>query len=292
MRNILFTFFMLIFILPLTAQEYVHNTFKDRWVINTFSVDMLPKRKLDIRITHRFGDLAGDAGGFQTFFGLENAEDVLIGFEYGLLDNFSMGLFRAKGAGDLPQLLNGTFKYRILRQQENGMPISLTAVGVFTLSTAKKQEGAEGLVSFPKFTHRMVTNLQVLAAHKYSDRFSMQLSAGYTHRNLTLHNEENDLYNLGLATRLQFSKVIGLIVDFTLPVNGPQSPFSDSDASEAYSPALGIGLEIDTGGHIFQLNLTNSQGIMPTDYIPYTRNAKWSDGQFRLGFTISRMFNL
>ena len=126
MRNIIFTFFTLLFFAPLNGQDYVYNTFKDRWVINQFSVDMLQKRKLDIRITHRFGDLAGDAGGFQTFFGLENAEDVLIGFEYGVLDNFSFGLFRTKGAGDLPQLLNTAFKYRILRQQENGTPLTLT----------------------------------------------------------------------------------------------------------------------------------------------------------------------
>ena len=60
----------------LTAQEAVYETFKDRWVINSPSVETLPKRKLDVRIAHRFGDLAGDAGGWQTFYGLENAADV------------------------------------------------------------------------------------------------------------------------------------------------------------------------------------------------------------------------
>ncbi|MFQ5446191.1 MAG: DUF5777 family beta-barrel protein [Saprospiraceae bacterium] len=39
------------------------------------------------------------------------------------------------------------------------------------------------------------------------------------------------------------------------------------------------------------MNFTNATGIIPTDYIPYTRS-NWLDGQFRIGFTISRIFNL
>ena len=81
-------------------QEGVSQTFKDSRVINTHSVETLPKRKLDVRIFHRFGDLAGDNGGFQTFYGLENASDVVIGLEYGITNNphsWSLSIQRGRG---------------------------------------------------------------------------------------------------------------------------------------------------------------------------------------------------
>ncbi|RMF21162.1 MAG: hypothetical protein D6765_15895, partial [Bacteroidetes bacterium] len=160
----------------LAAQDFAYRTFKDRWVINAHSVEMLAKRRLDVRITHRFGDLAGAAGGWRTFYGLENAADVLIGAEYGATDNLSVGLFRTKGAGALPQLLHATLKGRFLRQSQGGAPLSLAALGLLTLSTTAKSDNPESLNYFPKFSHRMVYHLQVLGARKFSDAFSLQLS--------------------------------------------------------------------------------------------------------------------
>jgi len=288
----LFTlFFSFIFVQTLFGQDATFQTFKDRWVINSHSVEMLPKKRLDFRVTHRFGDLVGDNGGWQTFFGLESVDDVLIGLEYGVTDNLSVGLFRTKGAGSLKQLFSPTIKYRVLRQSSSGSPISLTLVGVSSVSSAEKAEDSEGLNSFPKFAHRLVTNTQVLVARKFSDDLSLQFSGGWTHRNLVPFGEENDIFSAGLAVRYQLTKALGLIGDFTLPLNGVQNPFNETDG-DVYSPIIGVGIEIETGGHVFQLNIVNAHGIMPTDYIPYTKNAQFGEGQFRLGFTISRMFRL
>ncbi|MCB0642405.1 MAG: hypothetical protein KDC44_12230, partial [Phaeodactylibacter sp.] len=73
------------------AQELAYTTFKDTRVINTQNVEMLPKRKLDVRIGHRFGDMLGESGGWATFYGLETAADVLIGAEYGITDDINVG---------------------------------------------------------------------------------------------------------------------------------------------------------------------------------------------------------
>ncbi len=268
------------------AQEYVHQTFKDTRVINSHSVETLQKRKLDVRISHRFGDLAGDNGGWTTFYGLENAVDVLIGLDYGVTDNLMIGLYRTKGAGPLKQLLNSTLKYRVIRQgKESGAPLTLTLVNTTSASTAKKIDDPDVLSSFPKTAHRFSYSFQAIIARQFSERFSLQVTPGYVHRNLVANIDDNGLFSLGVAARIQLSKVFGIIADATFP-------FSDiRDSDNGYYPPIGIGLEIDTGGHVFQLNLTNATGLMDTDFIPNTRS-KWGDGEFRLGFTISRMFNL
>ncbi len=278
----------------LTGQDLVQRTFKDTRVINSHSVEVLGKRRLDIRITHRFGDIAGDRGGWPTLYGLENAADVLLGAEYGLTDRAMIGLFRSKGAGQLPggvsglqQNLNGVFKYQALTQSVDGkLPVTVTGVGVVTFSTAERAENSdEAIRSFPEFSHRFAYHAQLLIARKFGPGFSLQLMPGYTYRNLVPFNDENGIFSLGLASRLQLSKVFGLVADFTLP-------FSDlRTADNGFYPALGLGLEIETGGHVFQVNFTNATGIMETDYIPYT-TTNWLDGEFRFGFTVSRLFNL
>ena len=294
MKKLLLYFLVLFICHSMKAQDYIYQTFKDSRIVNVQSVETLTKRRLDVRIGHRFGDLLGDNGGWATFYGLENATDVMIGAEYGFTDNFTAGLYRTKGAGAMPQgqaglrqLINGVFKYRLLRQKEGkGTPVTLTVLGVSSLSTAKRiEDNPDVLRSFPDFSHRMAFTGQLLIARKFSDGLSLLIAPGYTHRNLVPFEDENGLFSMGAGARIQLSRVFGIITDVTVPFS------SRRNTDNGFYPAVGLGLEIDTGGHLFQINFTNATGIMETDYIPYTTSS-WLDGEFRLGFTISRVFNL
>lgn len=284
MKKQCLTILLVFGIAGLFAQDEVFQTFKDRRVINSNSVETLKAGQLDIRITHRFGDIGGDAGGWETLFGLENAADVLIGAEYGITDDWTVGLFRTKGAGELTQLVSGLLKYRALKQSvDNSMPVTLTLLGITSASTAQKSDNENSLLFFEKTAHRFVYFGQALVARKFNDYFTLQLGPGYLHRNIAPFDDVNGIFVLSVATKIQLSRVYGLIADATFP-------FADVQTVD-HQPAIGIGLEIDTGGHVFQINLTNSMGIMETDFIPYT-NSSWGDSEFRLGFTISRLFNL
>ena len=276
------------------AQEFVYRTFKDTRVVNIHSVETLQAKHLDIRIGHRFGDIAGQRGGWPTFYGLETAADVAIGAEYGATDNLTLGLYRSKGAGTTPegdeglrQLINGLVKVRILRQQtDGGTPVGLSFVGLSSLSTAERINNQGDLVrSFPKFAHRFAFHGGLVLARQFGPGLSLQLAPGYTHRNLVPFEDFNGIFSLGIGGRLQLSRTLGLVGDVTLPFR------DERGGGTGYYPALGFGLEIDTGGHVFQVNLTNATGIMETDFIPYT-TSNWLDGEFRLGFTISRLFNI
>jgi hypothetical protein len=289
-------FSMLILLLAagvLSAQEPVYTTFKDTRVINTHSTETLGRRKLDVRITHRFGDIAGDRGGFKTFYGLETAADVLIGLEYGISDNFMVGLHRVKGGGQLPdgttglnQLMNGVAKLRLIRQSEDdSRPISLALLGVASISTSEAVDNEDVIQNFAVFAHRLAYHGQAIAARKFSDNFSLQASLGYTYRNVVPFEDENGILSAGLATRIQLSRVFGIVLDAAVPISDMRT------ADNGFYPAIGVGVEIETGGHVFQLNLTNATQIMETGYIPYT-TSNWLDGEFRFGFTISRPFNL
>ena len=293
MKNALLTiFFFFIAISAFTQstsiEEPIIQTFRHTRIINSQSVETLPARKLDFRIVHRFGDLAGANGGWQTFYGLENASDISIGFEYGLSNRITIGIARAKGAGPLKQNVSGLLKAKIMAQEKNGnIPFTLTSVGLLSFSTMQKSEIEGTLNFFEKGSHRLTSHFGLHLARKFSERFSAQFNAQWTYRNLVLTGDENDLVSIGGGVRAQLGKSIAILLDGTFPI------LSDLRTTDnGYYPALGVGLEFDTsGGHVFQLNLTNSRGIVETDYIPYSRS-NWGDGQYRLGFTISRLFNM
>lgn len=279
MNRFIFTLLFISFATFSFSQDFVRRTFKDTRVINTHSVETIQKRKLDLRIGHRFGDLKD---GWSTLYGLETAEDVMIGVDYGLTDDINIGLHRTKGAGPLTQLVNTSVKYRFLKQSESGgSPVTATALGIWTTSTMQRDESSEFVLNnFSKFSHRFILGGQLLIARKFSDKLSLQLIPSYIHRNVVAFDEQNATISMGGAIRFQLTKVLGIIADATVP-------FGDTDAK----PAIGVGLEIDTGGHVFQVNFTNARGISETDYIP-NNQATWGDGQVRIGFTISRVFNL
>lgn len=263
------------------AQDEIHQTFKDTRVINTHSVETLRKGILDFRVAHRFGDAAGAAGGWPTFYGLESAADVLIGLEYGVSNNFMVGISRSKGSGPLRQNINGLLKYRVMRQDINGSnPFSVTFVGTGSYSTMQ----FSNLIQ--KSIHRLSYNLQVLLASQVSEQIALQAGAAWTYRNNVFSNDTNDLPSLSAVFKYQFSKVFALIVDANFPISEIRN------SQEGYYNPIGVGFEWETGGgHVFQINLTNATGLMETDYIPYTRT-NWGDGEYRLGFTISRGFKM
>jgi len=275
---------IMIFGLTNLYSQDTYRTFKDTRVINTQSIETLKKKQLDVRIGHRFGDFSGDNGGWSSFYGLENAADVLIGAEYGVSDRFMIGLLRTKGSGPLKQLLNLTAKYKLMAQSDK-KPFSIAIATTNSLSTMESSDTEGAINKFDQFAHRIVYNGQLIIARKLSDNLALQIVPSYTHRNIVDLNDENGIFAVALAGRVQITKVMGIIADITLP-------FSDLRTSDnGYYVPLGFGLEFDTGGHVFQINVTNSTGMMETDYVPYTRTS-WGEGEFRLGFTISRLFNL
>jgi hypothetical protein len=79
---------------------------------------------------------------------------------------------------------------------------------------------------------------------------------------------------------------MALIVDYfhnfsEYRTNNKSTPF--------YNP-LAIGLEMETGGHVFHMNFTNNGGISENNFIPNTTSS-WLKGEFKFGFNISRVFH-
>lgn len=291
-RNTLLLFLGSLFIasFSLVAQDKVYETFMTTRLINAHTIETVDKGKLDVRITHRFDDIAGDLGGFETFFGLDNVTDIRIAFEYGVTNDLTVGFGRSKGVLGPLKLLDGFVKYRWLKQTtDNKMPISLTVFGNTVTSIMKATDNPASETAFDKFAHRLSYDVQVIIARKFSDRLSLQIMPNYLHRNFVQFGDENDIFSIGIGGRIAIAKHYAIIFDYYQFF----SEFRQYDENKVvnFFPPLGIGLEIKTGGHVFHVNFSNSPAILENQFIPSTTKS-WLDGQFRLGFNISRPIQL
>jgi hypothetical protein len=279
-------------------KDYVFATFKSTRLIHGHTVEMTKKNALDFRIAHRFGNIASSPNEhIHNMFGFDQAADILFSFDYGILNDLSVGAGRAKGNGALNELWYGNVKYRPLKQTtdfKNPMSISLLAQAA--VSSQRRQANAPELIaSFPKWYHRFSYVLQAQLAVKATNWLSVQLSPGFIWRNLVHPNDKNGLFVMGLLTRAKVSKRSAIVFEYFLPITQKGATFREyfpmlrgiKDAG--YYPCLHIGYEIETGGHVFQINVTNTAGLLENDFLAYNPH-NWAQGQFRLGFTIARTF--
>jgi hypothetical protein len=272
--------------------EPVIATYKSTRIIQGHSPETLKKRELDFRVAHHFGDLGGDAGGAKTFFGMDNSTDVRIAFEYGITDRLMVGLGRTKGSGSLTQMYEGLAKYRLLLQTtDDHIPVSVSLFGNAVTSAMKSSTIKSDASYFDKFSDRLSYTGQVILARKFNRNLSLSLLPTLVHRNRVAYMDMNDIFALGAGGRFKFSKRLGLLLEYFYPFRSQESKdYFAAKGQKFYNP-LAVGLEIETGGHVFHVNFTNSTAILENQFIPETTTT-WQQGQFRWGFNISRRFSL
>ncbi|MGE5520699.1 MAG: DUF5777 family beta-barrel protein [Candidatus Dadabacteria bacterium] len=255
-------------------KEYVYNAFKSSRVIMSHSMEMLRPGVLDFRILHRFGKING---GLYEFFGLDGPANIRLGLDYGIMNNLTMGI----GRSTYNKELDGFIKYRLIQQSTGprSMPFSFVLIPGITYRTAKWTDGINHYA-----TDRLSYYAQAIIGRKFTEAFTLQLSPIMVHRNLTETTADaNDLFAGGIGGRIKISKRVSINADYFYVIN--------QDANKNLKNPLSIGFDIETGGHVFQLHLTNAMGMNERAFISET-TSDWGKGDIEVGFNISRAFQL
>jgi len=272
-----------------TEPDYVW-IFSSPKLINLNTVELVPRRVLEFKVTHNFGDIGGDHGGITNFFGLDNAADVRIGFQYGLSKKINLIAARARGASLVQQQYELGIKYRIMQQAKDAAhPFSLAIFANNVISTMKANKTPNLENSFSDFSDRNSQTLQLLVGRRFG-KLSLQLNPTYVHRNYVVDGDDNSIFAIGGGLRVPLKGVFSLIVDYSHSFRSQSSIDLFKTQDVRFYDALGVGVEILTAGHSFHLNFTNATELLENRYIPRTVSS-WTKGEFRWGFTISRDFN-
>ena len=267
--------------------------FSSQRVISANTTQTVGKGKMEFKVTHYFGDIAGDFGGLKNFFGLDNSVDVRIAFQTGIGKKLDLTLARSKGASQQQKLWEMGLKYQLVQQLENdpSHPLSVSLYANAVVASNKASAFPNLDHSFHGFSERTSNAFQVILARKMG-KVSVQLNPTFVTRGYSISYDQQSMFALGGAVRIPIAGRFNFILDYFHPFRNQSSKdsFSVNNKIHFYDP-LGAGLEIITGRHVFSLNFTNTTEILENRFIPRTITS-WGKGQFRWGFTISRQFTV
>ncbi|UPL48439.1 DUF5777 family beta-barrel protein [Hymenobacter sublimis] len=255
-----------------TAPEPVAATFKSTRLISGHTIETPGQGTLVFLISHRFGTINSGA---YNFFGLDQAA-LRLGLEYAVTDKLEVGI----GRSNIEKTLDGFVKYRAIRQTTGSkvMPVSVT---LFANSAMNMLRDDRTWYTVPR---RMTFSYQALIARKFSPNLSLQLMPTLIHRNLVQDNtQSNDVYAVGFGGRQKLTKRTSLNAEYfyLVPRTKPTGARN----------ALALGFDIETGGHVFQLHLTNSQGMIENHFVANTRG-DFFNGDIYFGFNVNRNFTV
>ncbi len=260
-------------------KEDVNYTFKTTRLINGSTTESLGAGVMDMRIGHRFGKINQ---GIENFFGIDNA-NTRIGLDYGITKYLMVGI----GHNVLGKENDAFAKVKILKQQTNGSPISLsflTGMSVQTIAAPTLPVSTDKYY----FSNRLCYFNQVLIARKFSDKLSLMLMPSILHNNLVDSTKfDNNTVALGIGGRVKISKRVAFTGEYYYRLTGQDNL---ANGFKTYN-SLSFGFDIETGGHVFQLHVTNSPGISERIMLGQTVDT-WSKGDIHYGFNISRVFTI
>ncbi len=254
-------------------------TFKTTRLVSGHSVETNPNGDLQFLIGHRFGRINS---GWRELYGIDNAI-IRFGFEYGLTDNLNIGI----GRSSFQKTYDGTLKWRFLRQKSGAKNFPLTATWVSTMYVLANEWPEPDRENY--FSSRLSFSHSLLLARKFGTLFSLQLMPTVVHRNLVdTEQDENTIFALGGGTSIRITGSLRFNTEYhyILP-----NQIESLIGGEAVTHALSLGVDLETGGHVFQLHVTNSRG-MTEKYLVGETTGVWADGDIHFGFNVSRVFTL
>ena len=286
MKKIIVTIFVVLISINIPAQDLldildsetpkidniVTATFKGTRILNGHSIENRKDKELEFIISHRFGRINL---GFDELFGLDKS-NIRFALEYGVNNNLTAGL----GRSSFEKTYDGFLKYSLLKQKTgaNSFPFAVSLFGSIAVKTLKDYDPADKRT----FSESLFYVGQVLIAKKVSPSFSFQLTPTYVHRNtVRIAADPHDIFALGLGTRMKLTKRVSFNSEYYFA-------FDQSKSIDARN-SLAFGVDIETGGHVFQLILSNAITMIEKSFITENTGDFFS-GDIHFGFNISRTF--
>ena len=254
------------------TENIVTATFKGTRILNGHSIENRKDKELEFIISHRFGRVNL---GFDELFGLDQS-NIRFALEYGFNDNLTIGF----GRSSFEKIYDSFLKYSLFKQKngENSFPFAVSLFGSVAVKTLKDYDPSDKRT----FAESLFYVGQVLIARKVSPSFSYQITPTYVHRNtVRINADPHDIFALGLGTRMKLSKRVSFNSEYYVSFNKSKS----IDARNS----LALGIDIETGGHVFQLILSNAITMIEKSFITES-TGNFFGGDIHFGFNISRTF--
>lgn len=250
-------------------------------IVNLESTKLASKGDFYFVVAHRFDYFNN---GFEDFFGLDNANTQLK-FLYGVNEWLTVHLARS----GFQKTYDLAAKYRLVTQKENGTPFTIVGFNSIAINSELKEKDYPKL----KFENRLSYVAQILISRKFSEMLSLQLAPTFFHENtlrdiLDTNNlpvlpnpQDNSQFAVGIGGRFKLTSRWSVNADYAAHLNRASSAITKNP--------LSIGVDLETGGHVFQMHFTNSRAMHEAGFLGQT-TGDWGKGEIAFGFNLVRVF--
>ncbi len=259
----------------------VESVFKSLKIVNLESTKLAAKGDFYFIVAHRFGYVKH---GFEDFFGMDDA-NTQIKFTYGVTNWLTAHVSRS----GFQKTYEMAVKYRLMSQEKEGFPVTLVGFNSLAINTEMKKEDFPNL----KFDNRLSYVTQLLISRKFTEHLSLELAPTYFHENtvrdildannnvITPNPQSNDQFALGMGGRYKLTKRWSVNMDYAAHLNRAKN--------SVFTNPLSIGVDLETGGHVFQMHFTNSRAMNEAGFLGQT-TGDWGKGEISFGFNLVRVF--
>lgn len=257
----------------------VRAPFESGVLIDNQTVQIPYKNTLEFVIEHRFGTIDN---GLTDMYGLYAPSNIRLGLNYSITDDIMVGAGITKDR----KLTDLRGKYSIIKQtRNNSIPVSVSFYGNMAIDGREDAYFGEQY----EFTNRFSYFSQLIFSHKFDYRFSFQVAPSFSHINAVDSAYEHDKLAVSLSGRARFSPQSSIIVNYDIPLH-IESMQEHATLNIKPKPNLGVGWEVSTSTHVFQIFVGTADAMMPQYNIMFNRN-DWTDGEIMLGFNITRLWS-
>jgi hypothetical protein len=253
-------------------ESYQLPAFKTMKIGNLQSTKVADKGDFYMIVSHRFGTFKN---GLKTFFGFDDA-NTKMQLLYSFMDGVQVSLSRES----LNRTYAGALKIRLFKQS-NKFPLNIVAYGTANMNTLINDTQYPEL----KFGDKMSYVGQLLVSRRVTKNLSLQIAPSFVRQNLQdlrvtkalNHNQ----FVMGIGGRIKVSKRMSLNADYAYNFNRAKNSL--------YKNPLTLGLDIETGGHVFQLLFSNAQSTNEPGFLS-NAEGNWATGDVFFGFNVVRVF--
>ena len=246
----------------------VRDPFGSSLIIDNQTSIVPSKGTLQFDMNHRFGTLDN---GFSDFFGIyAPGANIRMGLTYSLIDDLAIGV----GLSKLNMYLDLHAKYAIFKQRRDwSIPVGLTYYANMAIDTRDAENFEEGV-------HRYSYYHELIISSRLSRKISVQVTPSFSHYNAVDSLMSNDVIGIGVSGRFKVSSQTSIIFDYNKQLT--------SHEKFDVQPNYGLGVELTTSSHAFQIFASTFQGILPQHNMVWNTNELKAEGLL-LGFNITRI---
>jgi hypothetical protein len=247
-------------------------------VIDHQTVYIPTAKTLEFVIEHRFGKIEN----ISNLFGIYGSSNIRLGANYSITNKLSVGYGITKNR----MVSDFRIKYNILEQtRDNKIPLALTAYGNMGIDGRSDDYFGQNY----KFTNRLSYFAELIVARKITDWLSLQVSGSFSHINRVDSLYEHDRFGISFSGRARISPQSSIVFNYGIPLTiegiAEHKPMTDFPSDN-----FGIGWEIATSTHCFQIFVASSTDLVP-QYVMMTNRNDWTQGDLFFGFTITRLWS-